>query len=90
MGLLALAGSCPLALAQQTIESKEKLQEVVVTGTGTQHLLKDAPVQTEVISRQALKNFAGRSIEDILSQLSSSFDFEQGDMGSQIDRKSVV
>ncbi|MGM9734249.1 MAG: TonB-dependent receptor plug domain-containing protein [Prevotella sp.] len=84
VGLLALAGSCPLALAQQTIESKEKLQEVVVTGTGTQHLLKDAPVQTEVISRQALKNFAGRSIEDILSQLSSSFDFEQGDMGSQM------
>ena len=84
MGLLALAGSCPLALAQHTIESKEKLQEVVVTGTGTQHLLKDAPVQTEVISRQALKNFAGRSIEDILSQLSSSFDFEQGDMGSQM------
>ncbi|MDD7743960.1 MAG: TonB-dependent receptor plug domain-containing protein, partial [Prevotella pectinovora] len=84
VGLLALAGSCPLALAQHTIESKEKLQEVVVTGTGTQHLLKDAPVQTEVISRQALKNFAGRSIEDILSQLSSSFDFEQGDMGSQM------
>ena len=84
VGLLALAGSCPLALAQHAIESKEKLQEVVVTGTGTQHLLKDAPVQTEVISRQALKNFAGRSIEEILSQLSSSFDFEQGDMGSQI------
>ena len=84
VGLLAIVGSCPLALAQHTIESKDSLQEVVVTGTGTQHLLKDAPVQTEVISRQALRNFAGRSIEDILSQLSSSFDFEQGDMGSQM------
>ncbi|MGN0283137.1 MAG: TonB-dependent receptor plug domain-containing protein [Prevotella sp.] len=84
VGLLAIVSSCPLALAQHTIESKDSLQEVVVTGTGTQHLLKDAPVQTEVISRQALRNFAGRSIEDILSQLSSSFDFEQGDMGSQM------
>lgn len=84
VGLLAIVSSCPLALAQHIIESKDSLQEVVVTGTGTQHLLKDAPVQTEVISRQALRNFAGRSIEDILSQLSSSFDFEQGDMGSQM------
>lgn len=84
VGLLAFTAACPLALAQRTIDSKEKLQEIVVTGTGTQHLLKDAPVQTEVINRQALKNFAGRSIEDILSQLSSSFDFEQGDMGSQM------
>lgn len=84
VGLLAIVSSCPLALAQNTIESKDSLKEIVVTGTGTQHLLKDAPVQTEVISRQALRQFAGRSIEDILSQLSSSFDFEQGDMGSQM------
>ena len=79
-GLLLAIVVCPPVLAQKTIESKESLQEVVVTGTGTRHLLKDAPVQTEVINRQVLKTFAGRSIEDILSQLSASFDFEQGDM----------
>lgn len=28
------------------------LQEVVVTATGTGHLLKDVPVQTEVISKK--------------------------------------
>lgn len=83
-GVLLAIVVCPPVLAQKTIESKESLQEVVVTGTGTRHLLKDAPVQTEVINRQVLKTFAGRSIEDILSQLSASFDFEQGDMGSQM------
>ncbi|OYP43529.1 hypothetical protein CIK89_08930 [Prevotella sp. P4-119] len=48
-GLLLAIVVCPPVLAQKTIESKESLQEVVVTGTGTRHLLKDAPVQTEVI-----------------------------------------
>ena len=60
------------------------LQEVVVTGTGTQHLLKDAPVQTEVISGKMLQNYAGRSIEDILGGLTASFAFNEDDMGSQM------
>lgn len=62
----------------------DSLQEVVVTGTGTQHLLKNAPVQTEVITQKMLQNYAGRSIEDILSGLTASFDFNEGDMGSQM------
>ena len=62
----------------------DSLQEVVVTGTGTQHLLKDAPVQTEVITSRMLKNYGGRSIEDILSGLTSSFAFNEDDMGSQM------
>lgn len=67
------------------LESKAtSLHEVVVTGTGTEHYLKDAPVQTEVISGQALKEYAGRDIEDILGGLSASFSFNQGDMGSNI------
>ena len=62
----------------------DSLQEVVVTGTGTQHLLKDAPVQTEVITSKMLRNYAGRSIEDILSGLTASFAFSEDDMGSQM------
>ena len=62
----------------------DSLQEVVVTGTGTQHLLKDAPVQTEVISRRQLQQYAGRSIQDILSGLTASFAFNESDMGSQM------
>lgn len=61
-----------------------ELDEVVVTGTGTQHLLKDAPVQTEVLSSKQIQNYGGNSIQDILSGLTASLDFNEGDMGSQI------
>ncbi|PID94566.1 MAG: TonB-dependent receptor [Bacteroidales bacterium] len=61
----------------------EKLAEVVVTtGTGTEHYIKDAPVQTEVVSGKALRTYAGRSIEDILSAMVASFSFNGNDMGS--------
>ena len=83
--LLGLALLCTVQtqLAQTTLQG-DSLQEVVVTGTGTQHLLKDAPVQTEVISRRQLDQYAGRSIEDILSGLTASFDFNENDMGSHL------
>ncbi len=70
--------------AQSTVWKSDSLQEVVVTGTGTRHLLKDAPVQTEVITRQMLQQYGGRSLEDILSGLTASFAFSEGDMGSQM------
>ena len=62
----------------------DNLQEIVVTGTGTQHLLKNVPVQTEVISRKMLDSYGGKSIEEILSGLTASFAFSEGDMGSQM------
>ena len=68
----------------QTPLLSDSIQEVVVTGTGTQHLLKDAPVQTEVISQRQLQQYAGRSIEDILAGLTASFDFNENDMGSHL------
>ncbi|MBQ8949347.1 MAG: TonB-dependent receptor plug domain-containing protein, partial [Prevotella sp.] len=70
--------------AQTDVWRADSLQEIVVTGTGTQHLLKDAPVQTEVISHRQLQQYAGKSIEDILSGLTASFAFNEGDMGSQM------
>lgn len=60
------------------------MEEVVVTGTGTQHRLKDVPVQTEVITRRELEQYGGRSIEDILAGLTASFAFNEDDMGSQM------
>lgn len=62
----------------------DTIPETVVTATGTEHLLKDAPVATEVISGRALQNYAGRSLEDILSGLTASFSFNEDDMGSQM------
>ncbi len=80
---LALTACALTSMAQKTLEG-DSLQEVVVTGTGTQHLLRNAPVQTEVISRRQLQQYGGRSLEDILSGLSASFAFSEGDMGSQM------
>lgn len=70
--------------AQVNADLSDSIPEIVITGTGTQHLLKDAPVQTEVISRKVLKNYTGKSISDLLSGLTSSIDFNADDMGSQI------
>ena len=73
------------ANAQSKMTDKEhEIQEVVVTGTGTHNLLKDAPVQTEVITRKMLDSYGGKSLEDILSGLTASFAFSEGDMGSQM------
>lgn len=80
----------PMLMAQSIIQNKSQeelsrvLDEVVVTGTGTEHLLKDTPVQTEVINNKVLRNYAGRSLEDILSMLATSLDFNESDMGSGI------
>jgi len=91
--LFATALLCMVSIdmmAQSIIKDKSEeeltkmLEEVVVTGTGTEHLLKDTPVQTEVINNKLLRNFAGRSLQDMLSMLSSSLDFNQDDMGSQM------
>ncbi|MBR6269406.1 MAG: TonB-dependent receptor [Bacteroidales bacterium] len=62
----------------------DSIPEVVVTATGTNHLLKDVPVQTEVISGKMLRNYSGRSIEEILGGLAASFAFSEDDMGSHL------
>ena len=66
--------------AQSNVAMQDSIPEIVVTGTGTEHYLKDAPVQTEVISRKMLDSYAGATLEDILSGLCASFDFSAGDM----------
>lgn len=60
------------------------MDEIVVTGTGTEHYLKDAPVQTEVITAKALSQYAGRNVEDLLNAVSPSMSFNQNDMGSKM------
>ena len=63
---------------------QDTIPETVVTATGTSHLLKDVPVQTEVITKQMLQDYAGRSLEDILGGLTASFAFNEDDMGSHM------
>ena len=87
---IAASACCTGMRAQKGTDGKgsnafgdKTLQEVVVTATGTGHLLKDVPVQTEVISRKMIESYGGKSIEDILGGLTASFSFNEGDMGSQ-------
>ena len=74
--------------AQSILDDKENLSvllnEVVVTGTGTEHYLKDVPVQTEVITGKALDNYQGRNLQDILEGLNASIIFNPSDMGTGI------
>lgn len=58
------------------------MSEVVITGTGTQHNIDNAPVKTEVITGDQIKSFSGRNIEDVLSSLSASISFSASEMGS--------
>lgn len=48
------------------------LNEVVVTGTGTYHRLKDTPVPVEVITAKEINNTGALNFEDALSALSTS------------------
>lgn len=73
-----------LLYSQYSLDSLQYLPEVVITGTGTEHYMKDAPVQTEVISGKALRIYSGRSIEEILGALSASFSFSGSDMGAGV------
>ena len=88
--LAAFAAAISIPADGQVVTSRESralsdtLKEVVVTGTGTEHLLRNAPVQTEVISRKMIEDFGGKSIEEILGGLTASFAFNEGDMGSQM------
>ena len=70
--------------AQTDVWRSDSLQEVVVTGTGTRNLLKNAPIQTEVITQKMLNQYGGKSLEEILAGLTASFAFSEGDMGSQM------
>lgn len=82
-GLVLLSLSAEVS-AQSNVAMQDSIPEIVVTGTGTEHYLKDAPVQTEVISRKMLDSYVGATLEDILSGLCASFDFSAGDMGANM------
>ena len=91
LGLVTLLLYTVSRLAAQSVQNLGKpdslsvvLDEVVVTGTGTEHYLKDAPVQTEVITGKALEQYQARSMEELLEGLSPSLTFHDGDMGSHV------
>ncbi len=62
----------------------EQISPIVVTGTGTKYKLENAPVQTEIISGKTISELSGRGIEEIISNISASLDFNSSSMGSSI------
>ena len=81
---LCIQSVCAQSILKDPKELSVLLNEVVVTGTGTEHYLKDAPMQTEVITGKALDSYQGRSMQDILEGLNASITFNPSDMGSGI------
>lgn len=75
-------GTDPLTADFELAPDEVAIDEVVVTGTGTEHYLKDAPVQTEVLTREAIAAFAPSDLADLLGGLTASFSFNAGEMGS--------
>ncbi len=65
-------------------ENFNALDEVVITGTGTHYKLDDVPVQTEIITKKDIEEISGRNIEEIISNISSSFDYTSSSMGTNI------
>lgn len=62
-------------------KSDSSLGEIVVTGTGTPHHLKSAPVQTELISKKLVGEVGSSNFVDLMTGISPSFDFSPGTMG---------
>lgn len=61
-----------------------ELKEVVVTGTGTERRITEAPVRTEVISQKKIKELGVADIEEALAALIPSFTYNRSDMGSNL------
>jgi len=64
--------------------SVENLSPIVITGTGTQHRIENVPVQTEIISGKTIQEISGRSVEEVIAGISSSFDYTPSAMGANV------
>lgn len=76
------AGMVVLYAQQDEKELNGILDELVVTGTGTQHFSQVAPIRTELITEKDLESYAPEYFLDLLMGLSSSFDASHSSMGT--------
>lgn len=61
------------------------LNQVVVTGTGTHHRLKDSPVPIEVLSAADIKKAGTPTFEDALTRLNPSLSFATNGGGTSLN-----
>ena len=71
-------------VAHDSVDTQLDIDPVVITGTGTEYQLKNAPVQTEVIHREVIERYGSAPLTSILSGLIPSFDFSRSDMGTAL------
>lgn len=60
------------------------LGEIVITGTGTPHHIKTAPVPTELYNKQDIERIAAPDLKGLLGALSPSVDFSPNAMGQNL------
>ena len=65
-------------------ESMIQLGQVVVTGTGTHHLMKNSPVPVNVITSRELSNAGITSLDEALQKLTPSFSNMTNGMGTML------
>lgn len=65
-------------------ETTGTLGEIVVTGTGTPHHIKTAPVPTELFTSQEIERISAPNVSGLLQTISPSFDFTPTGMGSNM------
>ncbi len=65
----------------QLEESDMHLGEIIITGTGTAHHLKTAPVPTELFNSKIVKSVGAADFNELMANLSPSFDFSPSGMG---------
>lgn len=65
-------------------DSPFKLNEVVVTGTGTHNKLKNSPIAVDIISQKELQNVSFPSFETMMMALTPSLSFTPNAMGSNL------
>ena len=54
-------------------EKAAKLEEIVVTATKTPHTLKDAPVETVLVTKEDIKNSNAKNVSELLRELPGFF-----------------
>jgi len=70
LGMIICPGMRSALLAQESEKIEVwKLDEVVVTGTRTPHLLKDVPVETAVVTQEEIKRSSANTVSDLLKEI---------------------
>ncbi len=62
----------------------DTLTPIVITGTGTRHRIEDVPVQTKIITKKDIAELSCKSIEEVISSITSSVDYTTSSMGTNI------